>query len=112
MELADVATAKLLRRGEVESASLRDTLVRQRDHVSRELARHDAAPVQLALEFSAEDLANLEADRRHWRHRLTQFDADIASAPGRYRDFYQVQAQRIEPVGLVYLVPAGAPGAR
>ena len=112
MELADVAKAKLLRRGEVESASLRDTLDWQRDHVRRELARHDATPLQLALDFSAEDLASLEADRRHWRHRLTEFDADIASAPGRYRDFYQVQAQRIEPVGLVYLVPAGAPGAR
>ena len=106
LELADAAKAKLLRRGELESASLRDTLDRQREHVRRELVRHDAMGMQLPIGFTADDLASLEADRRHWRLRVTQFDADIASAPGRYRDFYQVQAQRIEPVGLVYLVPA------
>jgi hypothetical protein len=37
--------------------------------------------------------------------RLDQFDRDLASEPQRLRDFYEVRAQRVEPVGLVYLWP-------
>ena len=34
-----------------------------------------------------------------------QFEQDLANEPDRIRDFYAVRAQRIEPVGLVYLWP-------
>ena len=42
---------------------------------------------------------------RYWRVRLDQFDRDLEQEPGRIRAFYEVQAQRVEPVGLVYLWP-------
>ena len=42
---------------------------------------------------------------RYWRMRLDQFDRDLQQEPGRIRAFYEVQARRVEPVGLVYLWP-------
>ena len=38
-----------------------------------------------------------------WFTRGTQFDRDLK--PQRIREFYEVRAQRVEPVGLVYLWP-------
>ena len=40
-----------------------------------------------------------------WRKRLEQFTHDLEREPQRIRDFYEVRATRIEPVGLVYLWP-------
>ena len=42
---------------------------------------------------------------RYWRTRRDQFDHDLKQEPGRIRAFYDVQAKRVEPVGLVYLWP-------
>ncbi len=42
---------------------------------------------------------------RYWRTRLDQFDRDLEQEPGRIRAFYEVQAKRVEPVGLVYVWP-------
>jgi hypothetical protein len=42
---------------------------------------------------------------RSWDRRLAQFDRDLESEPARIADFYEVQARRTEPVGLVYLWP-------
>jgi superfamily II DNA or RNA helicase len=36
---------------------------------------------------------------------LDQFERDLAEEPDRIRDFYEVKATRIEPVGLAYLWP-------
>jgi hypothetical protein len=44
-------------------------------------------------------------DVRSWRGRLEQFERDLAREPQRVRDFYEVRAKRVEPVGLVYLWP-------
>jgi len=42
---------------------------------------------------------------RAWRTRLEQFDHDLEREPQRIREFYEVRARRVEPVGLVYLWP-------
>ena len=39
------------------------------------------------------------------RMRLEQFDRDLEKEPQRISEFYEVQARRVEPVGLVYLWP-------
>ena len=46
--------------------------------------------------------------KRTWRpgaRRLAEFDAELEREPERVRAFYEVQATRVEPVGLVYLWP-------
>ena len=104
-ELVARSAANALRdRGESEARQLRATLERQRQRVEAELGKHDAE-VQLTLEFSDEEKRQRQADVAAWRRRLSQFDRDLESEPSRIREFYEVRARRVEPVGLVYLWP-------
>ena len=104
-ELAALAIGKLHKRGEREEKDLRETLERQRDRVREELAKHDREFKQLTLDFGEEDRRQLENNMRSWRTRLEQFDRDLEREPQRIREFYEVRARRVEPVGLVYLWP-------
>ncbi len=100
-----LAIEKLRKRGEREEKDLRETLERQRDRVREELAKHDREFKQLTLDFDDEDKRQLESNMRSWRTRLEQFDRDLDQEPQRIREFYEVRAKRVEPVGLVYLWP-------
>jgi len=104
-ELAALAIEKLRKRGEREEKDLRETLERQRDRVREELAKHEGEFQQLTLDFDDEDKRQLESNMRSWRIRLEQFDRDLKREPQRIREFYEVRAKRVEPVGLVYLWP-------
>lgn len=104
-ELAASAVEKLRQRGEREATQLRDILERQRKRVLEELNRYEQNARQLTLDFDDEEKRQLEADVRSWRIRLEQFERDLAREPDRIRQFYEVKATRIEPVGLVYLWP-------
>ena len=50
-------------------------------------------------------MRQLDADMRHWRRRLARFERDLEREPARIREFYEIRARRVEPVGLVYLWP-------
>ena len=104
-DLATAAINLLHRRGERESRDLRETLERQRERVQEELAKHEGDFRQLTLNFRDEETRQLQANMRSWRTRLDQFTRDLEREPRRIRDFYEVRAKRIEPVGLVYLWP-------
>lgn len=104
-DLAQLAAEKLRRRGEREAGELCDILERQRGRVMEKLAKHERHFRQLTLDFGDDEKRQLEADMRSWRSRLEQFARDLASEPQRIRDFYELRAQRVEPVGLVYLWP-------
>ena len=103
--VARSATDRLRERGEREERQLRETLERQRRRVEAELNRHEAREVQIALEFNQDEKRQREADVASWRTRLTQFDRDLETEPARVREFYEVRARRVEPIGLVYLWP-------
>jgi len=104
-ELEALAISKLRQRGEREERELRETLERQRERIQAELVRTEPHFNQLALDFADEERRQLEADVRSWRVRLEQFERDLAVEPHRIREFYEVRATRVEPVGLVYLWP-------
>ena len=104
-EFAAAAKRRLTERGEREAGDLLATLERQRSRVVAEIQRHEAEFRQLTLKFNDAETRQLQADRRHWSRRLDQFDRDLESEPRRVREFYRVRAQRVEPVGLVYLWP-------
>jgi superfamily II DNA or RNA helicase len=104
-ELAEIAIEKLRQRGAREARDLREILERQRDRVREELEKTEPRFNQLTLDFGDDEKRQLEADIRSWRTRLEQFERDLAGEPDRIRDFYEVRARRIEPVGLVYLWP-------
>lgn len=106
LEWAEVAVQRLRERGEREARELQETLERQRERVRGQLEKHEGEGArQLVLGFDEEERRQLEADVRSWRSRLAQFDRDLVEEPPRIRDFYEVKARRIEPVGLVYLWP-------
>lgn len=104
-KLAIAAMDKLRCRGQEEAANLRATLEHQRDHIRAELDRHERQPAQLTLGFDAEEKRQLQANMNAWRRRPEQFDGDLEREPERIRAFYEVRAQRVEPVGLIYLWP-------
>jgi len=60
---------------------------------------------QLMLDFNDDEQRQLESNKRHWEKRLRAIGQELASEPERIRALYEVKAQRIEPVGLVYLWP-------
>ncbi len=104
-EWAEAAVKKLGERGAREAKDLRETLARQRERVREELTKHEReGPRQLSF-LDGDEKRQLESDVRSWRIRLAQFDRDLEAEPGRIREFYEVKARRIEPVGLVYLWP-------
>jgi len=52
-----------------------------------------------------EEQRQLESNQRYWGKRLTALGNELRTEPDRIRNLYEVHAQRIEPVGLVYLWP-------
>jgi hypothetical protein len=68
--------------------------------------RTDHARDQLELDLSepAERRQRL-ADRRHWERRLQDLEGELVAEPKRVAESYPVRAQRLEPVGIVYLWP-------
>ena len=104
-EIAELATRRLRERGEREARDLDETLRRQRERIVEELERHEGRFTQITLDFDDDERRQLQSNMRYWRTRLEQFDRDLKHEPGRIRAFYEVQAKRVEPVGLVYLWP-------
>lgn len=105
MELAKLAEKDLAERGVREEQDLRATLERQRRRVIEELAKYDREFTQLTLGFDVEERRQVENNMRGWRRRLEQFEKDLEEEPTRVREFYEVRATRVEPVGLAYLWP-------
>ena len=63
------------------------------------------ADAQLNFGFDADEQRQLQSNRRHWEKRLAAIDRELEAEPARIRAVYEVKAQRVEPIGLVYLWP-------
>jgi len=104
-ELTDRAKRKLEQRGEKEAAEMKTLLGEQRDRILKQFKQYETQ--QLSL-FNAEEMRQIESDRRHWEVRVAQLETEIVSEPERIRQTYHVKAERIEPVGIVYLWPVSS----
>jgi superfamily II DNA or RNA helicase len=100
-EYAVEAKQKLFKRGQDESRQMRQLLEVQRTHITEKKRE----TTQRTFQFEGEELRQFNADRRHWDNRLDQLETEIATEPDRIQDIYAIRAQRIEPVGIVYLWP-------
>jgi len=103
-EYAKDAAASLSKRAEAEAKAMREILETQKKHIEDTVTRHDRGG-QMLLEFSEEERRQLESNRRYWGQRLAALEGELRTEPDRIRDLYDVRAQRIEPVGLIYLWP-------
>jgi hypothetical protein len=102
-ELADSARALLAKRAEQEANAMRSILEEQKKRVAETAGKY--RETQLMLDFNEDEQRQLESNKRHWEKRLVAIDRELATEPERIRSIYEVKAQRIEPVGLVYLWP-------
>jgi hypothetical protein len=102
-EYARDAITKLERRAEVESKAMREILESQKKHLSEIVVKSDKID-QLHL-FNEQEQRQLDSNRRYWAKRLSELDGEMKTEPDRIRSLYEVRAQRVEPVGLVYLWP-------
>ncbi len=98
------ARADLAKRGDDEANSLRALLVAQRDRILKADRTFDDRQLELAG-FEAERRQKI-ADRTHWHRRLGSIERELDTEPARVRASYEVRAERLEPIGLVYLWPA------
>ena len=106
-EIAQKALQKLQERGKREADELLKILEKQKSRVQQELDQYEQGGEQQRLSFEkeSEEYRQLEANVRSWKRQLERFDKDLQEEPARIQGNYEVQAQRVEPVGLVYLWP-------
>ncbi|WP_316229216.1 DISARM system SNF2-like helicase DrmD [Bradyrhizobium sp. SZCCHNR1070] len=111
------AVADLVENGRREAEALAGLLQRQIDRVREAMHTKTLpeAPAQMDLFGPSDDdirkqhereLRQFEADRRSWDGKLLRLQQELDSEPEKVRRGYEVQARRLEPVGLVYLWPA------
>jgi hypothetical protein len=102
-----VAKAHLTAIAEREALALQVLLTAQRDRISKAAATKDSAQFELDLSDPIERRQR-EADRRHWQVRLGNLERELAEEPARVAGSYSVRAERLEPIGIVYLWPRQA----
>lgn len=103
--LTERAKKKLVERGIKEAKAMKELLEEQRNRILKQEKQYQVH--QLSL-FNTDELRQLEADRRHWRIRVGELEKEIIAEPERIEKGYQVKADRVEPVGLVYLYPVSS----
>lgn len=85
---------------------MREILESQKKHIEATVAHYERPELQMKFaEFDLEQKRQLDDDRRYWHKRLNELERELEAEPERVRALYEVKAQRIEPVGLVYLWP-------
>jgi ERCC4-related helicase len=101
---AEKARADLAKIAIRESRALKLLLEAQRAKIVRESAAREALQLELDLSNPVERRQR-EADRRFWQRRLEALEKEIVDEPARVATSYDIRAQRLEPVGLIYLWP-------
>jgi hypothetical protein len=99
------AKAVLGARGRHESEAMRTIIEDQRKRIlarKEDVKRNEA---QLTLGFDRMELLQLEEERKDWDQRLTAIGREVDEEPARILKSYEVQAHRVEPIGVVYLWP-------
>jgi ERCC4-related helicase len=92
-------------RGRQEAEAMRRIIEDQRKRIlarKEEVKRNEA---QLTLGFDKMELLQLEEERKDWDKRLAAIGREVDEEPARILKSYDVQAHRVEPIGVVYLWP-------
>jgi hypothetical protein len=100
-ERAKTDLAKIAAR---EAQALRNLLQAQRDRILKTAAERETAQLEFDLRDPAERRQR-ESDRRHWQRRLEGLEKELVNEPARVAASYDIRAERLEPVGLIYLWP-------
>lgn len=91
---------KLTQRGQQEARALRSIILAQRERIFK------AQQLRFNVDDpSADELAQLESERRHMNDRLKAIDDELEREPRELEALYDVVLERLEPVRMVYLWP-------
>ena len=101
---AEKARADLAKIAVREFSALKALLEAQRAKLVTESVATEALQLELDLSNPVERRQR-EADRRFWQRRLEALEKEIVDEPARVAASYEIRAQRLEPVGLIYLWP-------
>lgn len=101
---AEAARADLAEVADRESEALRDLLTAQQARLRKAAETKDSDQLELDLSDPLERRQR-EADRRHWQRRLEGLERELIEEPERVARSYEIRAERLEPVGIVYLWP-------
>ena len=104
------ARQELFRIGEEHAASLERLLLGQKETLLHEIEKPSLV-TQLSLDLNPDEAEQRRQDEDFWRQRLEVIDGEIEREPELIREAYRISARRLEPVGLVYLLPAQGEGA-
>ena len=96
------AQAMLAQRASAESESMVQLLESQWERIK---AAQGGEGFQMPLDFDEAEVRQYEADRRAWERRLEAIETELKTEPARIADSYSVRAHRVDPIGLVYLLP-------
>ncbi len=99
------AAKALADRGKAEADTMRKILEDQKKRILAELGK--SADTQLRLFDQEEERRQYESNRRYWQRWIDNVQGDLEREPARILKFYDVHSSRIEPIGIVYLYPAG-----
>lgn len=102
-EVAEGDRRLLEKRADDEARAMRELLELQRKRLGETSRKY--ADAQLTFGFDADEQRQIQSNRRHWEKRLAAIDRELEGEPARIRAVYEVKAQRVEPIGLVYLWP-------
>jgi len=105
-EYAADAVKKLQARADAEAKAMKQILATQQTHIRQTVAKYEQKDLTPSLfPEMDEELRQLQLNQKYWGKRLVAIEKEITTEPDRIREIYEVKAQRIEPVGLVYLWP-------
>jgi hypothetical protein len=106
---AQRAEELLAARGGREAKDLLEVLETQQKRIRAMLDEADTPQIAFRFRgFDDEERRQLEADKRHWKKRLGEIDAERTGEPARIEASYVVRARRLDPIGLVYLWGKGS----
>jgi len=97
------AAQRLRQRATTEAKALRELLEGQRELIKTTL--RERGQLGLFTGATAEEQRQWEADRDHMQERLAGIDRELEEEPRQIEALYEVQLQRLVPVGMVYLWP-------
>jgi len=106
---AQKAVEALRKRGEAEAKIMRDTLEKTRSRIVKEHSRTSEEFEGLLAGFGSDERRQFESNRKYWKSWLDNVDDDLRREPDRVRSFYEVRSIRIEPLGIVYMLPTATP---
>jgi ERCC4-related helicase len=103
--VTEKAVAVLAARGRQEAEAMRRIIEDQRKRILAKKEETKRNEAQLTLGFDKMELQQLEEERKDWDKRLMAIGREVDEEPARILKSYELQAHRVEPIGIVYLWP-------